>query len=204
MSQQRRRIRMKEAGLCIVCGKSSSDARCQECKNRQKNAIKDGSCTKCGAIRNTIEFIKGKNLCKSCGLIAAAKNRKSVTKEKWLLRRKMYAEKNYINWIRILLISCRKNKKNQRRGIKCDVQLQNLTSLYERQDGKCALTGIIMTNKQHDLAAISIDRIDSSRDYTTENVQLVCKAINLAKNSCTNQQMVEFVNLIRNPTSDPS
>ena len=42
----------------------------------------------------------------------------------------------------------------------------------------------------HNLRPISLDRIDSDLGYTIDNVQLVCKWINLAKNTASNEQIL--------------
>jgi hypothetical protein len=62
-----------------------------------------------------------------------------------------------------------------------DIDLDFLCSLYEAQDGKCAVTGVKMTHKFNDLAAISVDRIDSKKGHTKDNVHLICQWVNFAK-----------------------
>lgn len=64
-----------------------------------------------------------------------------------------------------------------------DITVPFLVDLFERQDGRCALSGLPMATTTHiderpdDMRSnpnkLSIDRIDSSRGYTEDNVQLV-------------------------------
>jgi hypothetical protein len=64
-----------------------------------------------------------------------------------------------------------------------DITVPFLVDLLERQDGKCALSGLPMLTATHrderpddarcNPNKLSIDRIDSSRGYTEDNVQLV-------------------------------
>ena len=64
-----------------------------------------------------------------------------------------------------------------------DITVPFLVDLFERQDGRCALSGLHMSTTTHiderpdDMRCnpnkLSIDRIDSSRGYTEDNVQLV-------------------------------
>lgn len=54
-----------------------------------------------------------------------------------------------------------------------------------------------MTHKLRDLFAASIDRIDSAKGYVAGNVQLVCKAINLAKSAHSNDEILDFVTAVR-------
>ncbi len=61
--------------------------------------------------------------------------------------------------------------------------------------GKCALTGLKMTfNKS--LLAISVDRINNEEGYIPNNIQLVCRWVNLAKNSGSNQEFKDILKMI--------
>ena len=51
-----------------------------------------------------------------------------------------------------------------------------------------------MTHRFHNLFAVSVDRIESGRGYVQGNIQLVCQAINYAKNKFTNEQFLTFWN----------
>lgn len=44
----------------------------------------------------------------------------------------------------------------------------------------------------------SVDRIDSDKSYEINNIQLVCKAINLAKSDHTTQEIEEFIIALKN------
>lgn len=49
------------------------------------------------------------------------------------------------------------------------------------------------------LKRASLDRIDSSKGYIKGNVEFVCYAINLAKNSFTRDEMKEFLKEVVEP-----
>jgi hypothetical protein len=72
---------------------------------------------------------------------------------------------------------------SRRLAILNDVQidLDDLVSLYHQQDGKCAIAGVMMCHVFGKPNTISIDRIDSAKGYTLDNVHLVCQWVNLAK-----------------------
>lgn len=74
-----------------------------------------------------------------------------------------------------------------------NITLDYIYNLYNAQGGRCAITGQQMTHNRDDLFAISIDRIDSSIGHIIGNVQLVCRAINLAKRELTNDDIYEFM-----------
>ena len=67
--------------------------------------------------------------------------------------------------------------------------------LYDEQGGVCAISGLEMACKTHDIYSLSIDRIDSSKGYTKENIQLVCSIINRMKNEYS---MELFMNECKN------
>lgn len=75
----------------------------------------------------------------------------------------------------------------------CTVDFQYLKNLYNEQNGKCAITKMNMTHDKS-LYAISVDRINSEVGYIPDNVQLVCRWINLAKNTHTNEEIKDVLN----------
>jgi len=73
-----------------------------------------------------------------------------------------------------------------------DIDLVYLLQVYDRQEGRCAITGVEMTylaGKGRVLTNISIDRIDSSRGYVRNNVQLVCDIANRMKQELTHNEL---------------
>lgn len=81
---------------------------------------------------------------------------------------------------------------------KCDIDVVYLKELWEKQNGICPYTGIKMilpettTHNVRSPKKASLDRIDSSKEYVRGNVEFVCCAVNLAKNSFTRDEMKEF------------
>ena len=70
------------------------------------------------------------------------------------------------------------------RGFIFDITIEHAWALFEAQNGKCALTGLVIvqpnaTSKQINDA--SLDRIDSSKGYVNGNVQWVHKDLNCMK-----------------------
>ena len=94
----------------------------------------------------------------------------------------------YLNHLRL--------KAKGRKGT-TSITTADLIRLWEAQGGKCALTGWQMTMTRRVgivRTNASIDRIDSSKGYTLDNIQLVCVVANKAKFDL-NQE--EFVKLCR-------
>ena len=100
--------------------------------------------------------------------------------------------------------------KRRRRGLQpnwlcktSDITNEYLCDLWERQDGKCCITGVAMLlphcspwrlrgwpNKLP--ANASLDRINSKVGYVIGNVQFVCCTTNYAKNNFTPEEMKDF------------
>lgn len=82
------------------------------------------------------------------------------------------------------------------------VNVDDLIALWEVQNGLCALTGIHMThthmpeNTNAHLTNASLDRIDSRKGYTLDNMQLVCRVANSMKYTLDEVTFVWMCNLI--------
>ena len=74
------------------------------------------------------------------------------------------------------------------RGLCFDITLKDLDTVFEKQHRCCALTG---TTLQWNVDA-SVDRIDSSKGYTVDNIQIVHKEINMMKRDYTQEQFVRW------------
>lgn len=81
------------------------------------------------------------------------------------------------------------------KGDRKSLSLNFLLGLYERQHGRCALSGVEMTwvVRQGKVATnLSIDRIDASRAYSEDNVQLVCRIVNVMRNALTVDEFADW------------
>jgi len=86
---------------------------------------------------------------------------------------------------------------SKKRGINnFNIDVEYLESLYKNQNGLCAISGIKMTHtsgKGKIATNVSIDRIDNSKGYTKDNIQLLCQAINMLKFNMTNSELELFL-----------
>lgn len=102
-------------------------------------------------------------------------------------------------------IKCSIRYRSDEKGIPFDVDDEYLWNLYLQQDKKCALTGVNITfgeyarNKKDTTA--SLDRIDSSKGYTKDNVQWVHKHINKMKLDSTEDEFINWCRLVANHVS---
>jgi len=143
---------------------------------------------KCGTEKeiDTSRLVSGK--VKSCGCLL---HKKSVNS-------KAYGEICGSYWSRI-------KRDAKYRKIKFDITIQQGWELFLKQNRKCALSGLdlILFKCKHKNAKdrytngnASLDRIDSTKDYTIDNVQWVEKRINFMKNSYSMKEFVQMCNLI--------
>jgi len=84
------------------------------------------------------------------------------------------------------------------RKLKFDVTVEQLWELFEKQKNKCNLSDIpidLFVNRRK-IRTASLDRIDNSKGYTIDNVQWVHKDINYMKRILSQQQLINYCNLI--------
>ena len=73
--------------------------------------------------------------------------------------------------------------------------VEAVLEIWERQDGKCALTGVPMTHingQGRVMTNASIDRIDTERGYEVGNIRLVCTAINYMRNAMDDDELIKW------------
>lgn len=107
--------------------------------------------------------------------------------------------------------NCSPCRRGRNRGnIEFTITIEEMWELFVKQEGKCALTGIdlvlycshipVTDKKYYSYITASLDRIDSNKGYTLENVQWVHKWINIMKNTLNNEQFIYLCNLVSNNT----
>lgn len=76
-----------------------------------------------------------------------------------------------------------------------NLTIADLIELYNFQQGLCALSGEQLTfefDKGKQATNISIDRIDPTKGYTKENIQLVCYITNIMKNNFPQYEFIKW------------
>lgn len=81
-------------------------------------------------------------------------------------------------------------------GLPFDLDAKFLWELFERQSRKCALSGVEISfsvvNRKRAEGTISLDRVDSTKGYTKNNVQWVHKNVNLMKMYLPQAEFLEW------------
>jgi hypothetical protein len=78
-----------------------------------------------------------------------------------------------------------------------------LWNLFLKQNRRCALTGVLLKFvninlpvKERDGTTASLDRIDSTKPYTEDNVQWVHKDINMLKKKFSQEKFIKMCRLV--------
>jgi hypothetical protein len=82
----------------------------------------------------------------------------------------------------------------KRRGLEFSITIEYCWELYEKQQGKCALSGLPILFGKNSTA--SLDRIDSSIGYTNNNVQWTHKNVNKMKGNFVLNNFIDLCSLI--------
>jgi hypothetical protein len=128
----------------------------------------------------------------------------NTTKRELLFETTMqrWANKNVNNFIKKLYLSAKHNCKNRNKKLRFLITEDNVFCQYQHQKGLCAITGLTMTRigyQQKDgddphYWNISIDRIDSTRSYSKNNIQLVCNIVNKMKIDMDDHEFIDMCN----------
>lgn len=155
------------------------------------------SCGKQEYVRLSRLFREGYKACKSCH---ARRNYNLYTKDKWDAVRS-----NAIGDLSGTFFSHIKQAAKTRKK-EFSITMEQLWELFVAQDNKCAMTGLdiqlSLDRKKSDpdfsKITASLDRIDSSKGYTVDNIQWVHKDINRMKWSLSKDDFIYLCNLVSN------
>ena len=99
-------------------------------------------------------------------------------------KRRLYASnKYYTDIFGALIVNAKSRAKLSKRPFSIDKFV--IQNMYDNQNGCCALTGIKFLTEKSDIHSRrpftpSIDRIDTNKGYTIDNIRLVCSIVNIA------------------------
>jgi hypothetical protein len=110
-------------------------------------------------------------------------------------------QSEYLNLIGIKFYN-RIKKSAKARKIKFSLTPKYLWELFVKQEKKCNYSGIILflpqNNENSKNRTASLDRIDSSKGYTEDNVQWIHKRINWLKCAFSEQEFFDWIEKIYN------
>lgn len=98
-------------------------------------------------------------------------------------------------WIRIKTAA-------KHRGLVVEISLEQTINLLEKQEYRCKLTGTqigIATSSKGDAigeTTASLDRVDSAKGYTIDNIQWVHKDVNRMKWDLSQERFIEVCRMV--------
>lgn len=182
--------------------------RCKEClykidhihkkyKSYRVAPLKNGKvyCTKCEQYKDPSEFFSKQN-------VEYRHNRNHVCKEcqkKYTNNRfSSFSQAQLLDYFINIRLSCAKSR-SAKHGREFNIDYDYIKYLWNKQDGKCAISGLpmtLITGKGKCIYNISLDRIDSSKGYIHGNVQLVCDIVNKMKLNLTENEFIDICSTI--------
>lgn len=143
---------------------------------------------KCGQTKICFKqrLLDGRNT--SCGCMSGGQNdhkNKIHSKEPFVLQ-----IDNYILLNKKQFNNIKYNAK--KRNLEFNISYEDLIKLYEKQDKKCALSGLPIHFSKFNQA--SLDRIDSNKGYIKDNIQWIYIKLNFMKSTLN---IIEFLNLCK-------
>lgn len=194
--------------VCSECKVEQGDVcfyktkgQCKDCiLKRRALVIRQRACGQCGEMKDHILFPKHGRVCKRClgqaepAVIVLPPVRVPVPvpnacPKAWM--QKVIRESK----ARARLLNIRRFHED---GYEFDIDLEHCESLWDKQEGRCALSGLNMAwnvegGRPARLQNASLDRIDSTKNYSKANTQLVCMAPNMMKSTFTMDELLLFV-----------
>lgn len=160
---------------CANCNKNFDKLINEYNRQIKKGATRFFCGLSCNAIKRNEEHPSPGNV----HLLRADNRKDEYTPFRWFIRRAEYRHK--------------------KKGYGCDLTLEYLKKLWEKQNGICPFTGwklILPKNSEEfenkNIANASIDRIDNYIGYMQGNVRFVSIMANLARQSFADQQVINF------------
>lgn len=181
--------------------KCGFDSHCKECnREKEKNRIRmpafdeNGNlyCKKCKQYKPISEFYPNGSTVK-CRNFYSNDCKECESERKKIARKKSFNDDVETFFTR-LLNGCR-SRARRSDNFNFDLTLEQVLDLYEKQQHKCALSGIEMTTIKgsgHLILNASIDRIDPGKDYTLSNIRLVCSHINMMRSNLSDDELLTF------------
>lgn len=183
----------KTDGRNPVCKKCRSENQKNLNYPSQKTGTKE--CSNCKQILDVSKFSRKK--VSSDGLQSICKTCQN--------KRMQLHSSTLDNFIKKIFLNLKHNTKKRSKDLDIQITIQDIKDLYNKQNGKCALSNIKMTHiayntvgNQHTINKwnISIDRIDSTKGYTPDNIQLICTIINRMKSDMDDTELVLLANKV--------
>ncbi|MCA2590163.1 MAG: hypothetical protein IM509_05280 [Microcystis sp. M31BS1] len=141
-------------------------------------------------------------ICRECNLEQTRKYRKQ-NKDKYYFDQQAYRSTE-TGFVSQTIHNCK--TRALKKGFEFSLTTEDLLNLMQVQNMQCAVTGLLMdfksqSRKKANPFKCSVDRIDSSKGYTLDNVRLVCWAVNQMKSDRTEDEFEFWIKSIHKAIS---
>ncbi len=188
--------------LCKQCGIVSNNfysynkSTCKSCQSKNKRKVKVPKlcyCTICYRTTQEDFYISNKSTCKFCYKKKQSKRRQAnPSYDKEYSKR---SQQNNIFKYRIKSAKYRAKKSD----LEFNITETFIRNLYDKQNGKCFYSDIPMSLIiSENNYSISIDRKDSNKGYTEENIVLCAWFVNTMKNNLSLESFFIIIKEIYN------
>ena len=152
--------------------------------------IEQRICRGCDKLENETKFSKTGKMCNTC--------RNKLKGNNWREAARKRNESSPDLFLKMLFHAVKARSDNcWHKNVEFNLTIEYLITLWEKQSGRCAISSVKLLHRRKSLFTVSVDRINSTLGYIEGNVQLTCKAMNLAKQHHTNSEMQELISAIR-------
>lgn len=155
-------------------------------------------CDICSETDSSKFYIANNNKCKSCLSKENKEKYKNLSKEekeKLIKSQYEWQKKNIIKY----LVTAAKGRA-LKRGLDFDLTEESVLKILCKQKSKCYYTEENMTYNRDNKTTVSIDRVDSNKGYTIDNIVLCQVVINRMKQALTTKEFLELCKLVVDKT----
>ncbi len=156
----------------------------------------DKQCSKCMVIKSENDFYKSQRggRCKDCILIGTRKykRKKRLDPEHRKAEGQKQKERRVRLWQNTLI------NDSKCRNLENTLTVEDINEMFEKQNGLCYWFKIplIPSNKHKHPQQPSLDRLDTHKGYTKDNVVLCCYSANIGRNENDLETWKNFLQLI--------
>lgn len=157
----------------------------------------DRQCSKCGEVKTDNDFYQTQrgNRCKECILNGTRKYKRKKRMDPE--HRKMEGLKQKERRVRLWQNTLIHDSKH--RKLENNLTVDDINEMFDKQNGLCYWFKIplIPSNYKKHPQQPSLDRLDSNKGYTKDNVVLCCYSANIGRNENDLKTWLEFLKLLK-------
>ena len=187
----------------VKCGFSSSCKDCDKEKEKKRVRIKPFNekgelyCQRCKTYKPVSEFYENASTTKNRKYYSC--NCKDCESERHKEYRVTHSTDDINTFFRDIATGCRGRAYRSDGKFECTINKDDLIALYEKQNHKCALSGIEMTTIKGSgkfPSNASVDRIDPGKDHSLDNIRLVCNHVNMMRSNLSDEDLLYYCKAI--------